>query len=72
MIQICHSLAENIGDKKQTITNQFDGTPWLEDMIQKANEVLNALLRLRKHQMTIENARKFYNTSLMRQQVSKV
>lgn len=28
--------------------------PWLDDMIGRANEVLNALLRLRKHQMASE------------------
>lgn len=31
--------------------------PWLDDMISKANEVLNALLRLRKHQLAAEYAR---------------
>lgn len=28
--------------------------PWLDGMIGRANEVLNALLRLRKHQMAAE------------------
>jgi hypothetical protein len=31
--------------------------PWLDDMISRANEVLNALLRLRKHQLAAESAR---------------
>jgi hypothetical protein len=31
--------------------------PWLDDMISRANEVLNALLRLRKHQLAAEHAR---------------
>lgn len=31
--------------------------PWLDDMISRANEVLNALLRLRKHQLAAEYAR---------------
>ena len=31
--------------------------PWLDDMIGRANEVLNALLRLRKHQLAAEHAR---------------
>lgn len=46
--------------RKHTITDQFDGTPWLDDMIKKSNEVLNALLRLRKHQIAVENTRKFH------------
>lgn len=31
--------------------------PWLDDMIGRANEVLNALLRLRKHQLAAEYAK---------------
>ncbi|KAF7730970.1 hypothetical protein EC973_001016 [Apophysomyces ossiformis] len=31
--------------------------PWLDHMIRQANEVLNALLRLRKHQMTADFVR---------------
>jgi hypothetical protein len=31
--------------------------PWLDGMIGRANEVLNALLRLRKQQMTAEMTR---------------
>jgi vacuolar-type H+-ATPase subunit D/Vma8 len=31
--------------------------PWLDDMIGRANEVLNALLRLRKHQIASEQLR---------------
>ncbi|KAG2230368.1 hypothetical protein INT48_007663 [Thamnidium elegans] len=31
--------------------------PWLDDMIGRANEVLNALLRLRKHQLASEQLR---------------
>lgn len=37
---------------------EFNSTrPWLDDMIGRANEVLNALLRLRKHQMASEQLR---------------
>lgn len=37
-------------------SNPTSMRPWLDDMIGRANEVLNALLRLRKHQLAAEYA----------------
>ncbi|KAI8885475.1 hypothetical protein K501DRAFT_331935 [Backusella circina FSU 941] len=60
----CNNLCENMVQKKkillesQSISYLFDDSnssePWLEDMIGKANQVLNALLRLRKHQLAAQ------------------
>jgi vacuolar-type H+-ATPase subunit D/Vma8 len=38
--------------------------PWLDDMIGRANEVLNALLRLRKHQIASECTSEHQRVSL--------
>ncbi|ORY93613.1 hypothetical protein BCR43DRAFT_497238 [Syncephalastrum racemosum] len=42
--------------------NQQQKQPWLDDMITRANEVLNALLRLQKHQLAAqeEHRRAYY------------
>ncbi|KAG0186694.1 hypothetical protein DFQ28_007428, partial [Apophysomyces sp. BC1034] len=54
--------------------NQFhDPTatrPWLDHMIRQANEVLNALLRLRKHQMTADFVR-LHGTETERNDISR-
>ncbi|KAI9469962.1 MAG: hypothetical protein EXX96DRAFT_588203 [Benjaminiella poitrasii] len=64
VIKHCNSLVDNMNGKKQTIIENDDYfgnsshmRPWLDDMISKANEVLNALLRLRKYQLAAEYAR---------------
>ncbi|KAL9559854.1 hypothetical protein MBANPS3_000234 [Mucor bainieri] len=64
VIQHCNSLAANMTERKHSIvendqyfTNPATMRPWLDDMIGKANEVLNALLRLRKHQLAAEHAK---------------
>ncbi|KAI7899348.1 uncharacterized protein BX663DRAFT_489236 [Cokeromyces recurvatus] len=59
VIRHCNSLVDNMNERKQTIIeNDFNNPtlirPWLDDMINKANEVLNALLRLRKYQLAAE------------------
>lgn len=60
VVRQCHTLCDNmVQHKSQFIqTNppsSLDSSrPWLDDMIGRANEVLNALLRLRKHQMASE------------------
>lgn len=36
----------------------FNKTPWLEDMIGRANEILNALLRLQKHQLAAQEEKR--------------
>jgi hypothetical protein len=44
--------------ESQSMSHLFNDSnssePWLEDMIGKANQVLNALLRLRKHQLAAQ------------------
>ncbi|CEP08540.1 hypothetical protein [Parasitella parasitica] len=64
VVQHCNSLATNMTERKHSIvendysfTNPNNMRPWLDDMISKANEVLNALLRLRKHQLAAEYAK---------------
>ncbi|KAG2208528.1 hypothetical protein INT47_010224 [Mucor saturninus] len=60
VVRQCHTLCDNMVQRKsqfirQTSPSELDSTrPWLDDMIGRANEVLNALLRLRKHQMASE------------------
>lgn len=65
--------------KTQFITSQHQPQdlastrPWLDDMIGRANEVLNALLRLRKHQIASEQYRSVQQPSTItsdHQQVS--
>ncbi|KAI7893128.1 uncharacterized protein EV154DRAFT_601044 [Mucor mucedo] len=62
VIQHCNSLADNMNQKKSSMmdenyfSNPTSMRPWLDDMIGRANEVLNALLRLRKHQLAAEYA----------------
>ncbi|ORE18776.1 hypothetical protein BCV71DRAFT_226745 [Rhizopus microsporus] len=43
---------------------------WLDDMVNRANEVLNALLRLRKYQMAAEQTRASNSEALFNQQES--
>ncbi|ORX59754.1 hypothetical protein DM01DRAFT_1333210 [Hesseltinella vesiculosa] len=56
----CHYLSDNMTQQKAMLLDQdyfSDSTnmrPWLDGMIGRANEVLNALLRLRKQQMASE------------------
>lgn len=49
VISQCHSLSDNMNQLKQT--DYMPSRPLLDDMIQSANQVLNALLRLRKYQL---------------------
>lgn len=53
MNQKKNSIVEN----DNYFSNPTSMRPWLDDMIGRANEVLNALLRLRKHQLAAEYAR---------------
>ena len=51
--------------QQQAMIDTYHQQPWLEDMISRANEVLNALLRLQKQQMAAQEERRqvhFYNT----------
>ncbi|CAO3599024.1 unnamed protein product [Absidia cylindrospora] len=63
VIRHCHYLSDNMTQQKNQLLDQdyfCDSTkvrPWLDGMIGRANEVLNALLRLRKQQMTAEISR---------------
>ncbi|KAI9499533.1 hypothetical protein BDB00DRAFT_794374 [Zychaea mexicana] len=50
IIEHCHYLCKSIGQRRSQWTDDDDPKPWLDDMIGRANEVLNALLRLRKQQ----------------------
>jgi hypothetical protein len=40
---------------KDKLNQSMSSRPLLDEMIQNANEVLNALLRLRKHQLNYSN-----------------
>ncbi|KAI8067707.1 uncharacterized protein B0P05DRAFT_203567 [Gilbertella persicaria] len=57
VIRQCNTLSDSMNDKKRHIieSNPALIRPWLDDMIGRANEVLNALLRLRKHQLAAEH-----------------
>ncbi|KAG2232567.1 hypothetical protein INT48_000947 [Thamnidium elegans] len=64
VIKHCNCLAENMNQRKSSMVENEDYfsnptlmRPWLDDMIGRANEVLNALLRLRKHQLAAEYAK---------------
>jgi vacuolar-type H+-ATPase subunit D/Vma8 len=46
--------------------------PWLDDMIGRANEVLNALLRLRKHQLASEQYRLNQQSNLITSDYQRV
>ena len=50
IIDHCQYLCESIVQRRNQWTDDYDPKPWLDDMIGRANEVLNALLRLRKQQ----------------------
>ncbi|KAI8879296.1 GATA-domain-containing protein [Backusella circina FSU 941] len=55
---LCKNMLQHRGEILHSNTSSFqDGQPWLDDMIGRANEVLNALLRLRKHQLATKNRR---------------
>ncbi|ORZ08409.1 hypothetical protein BCR42DRAFT_495510 [Absidia repens] len=58
VVRQANSLCDNMVHYKPyllsantTVNHDEELQPWMDDMIGKANEVLNALLRLRKHQM---------------------
>ncbi|KAI8336971.1 hypothetical protein BC941DRAFT_426264, partial [Chlamydoabsidia padenii] len=54
VVQQANSLCDNMVHYKPYLlssTSHDELRPWMDDMIGKANEVLNALLRLRKQQM---------------------
>lgn len=48
---------QSILEDESYLSNASITNPWLDDMIKKANEILNSLLRLRKYQLAAENAR---------------
>ncbi|KAI7849466.1 hypothetical protein BDC45DRAFT_520433, partial [Circinella umbellata] len=50
IIDHCQYLCESIVQRRNQWTDDYDPKPWLDDMIGRANDVLNALLRLRKQQ----------------------
>lgn len=76
MIKHCNCLTESVNQKKSSIVDNNEDyfsnptlmRPWLDDMIGRANEVLNALLRLRKHQLAAEYA-KAHRVSTQQQNV---
>ncbi|KAI8887692.1 GATA-domain-containing protein [Backusella circina FSU 941] len=47
-------LSENMNQKRNSILDQQYDDPWLDEMINQANDVLNALIRLRKHQLAAD------------------
>ncbi|KAI9025898.1 hypothetical protein CLU79DRAFT_68785 [Phycomyces nitens] len=63
VIRHCSALGENMIQRKSRLSDpnylsDLEHTrPWLDDMISRANQVLNALLRLRKHQMAADYVR---------------
>lgn len=60
----CNTMRETI-QQQQAMIDTYHQQPWLEDMISRANEVLNALLRLQKQQMAAQEEQRqvhFYNT----------
>ncbi|KAL0089410.1 GATA-type zinc finger transcription factor [Phycomyces blakesleeanus] len=63
VIRHCSALGENMVRRKSRLSDPYylsdleHTRPWLDDMISRANQVLNALLRLRKHQMAAEYVR---------------
>ncbi|KAI8973265.1 hypothetical protein BDF20DRAFT_823510, partial [Mycotypha africana] len=64
VINNCNAVSEHMHLKRASIYRIEDYfcdanlmRPWLDDMIGKSNEILNALLRLRKHQIAAEQAR---------------
>ncbi|KAI8993725.1 hypothetical protein BDB01DRAFT_847567 [Pilobolus umbonatus] len=67
VVKQCNTLRQNMLQRKSQFIDYHSNTvsnkevemtqPWLEDMIGRANEVLNALLRLRKHQIATEQMR---------------
>ncbi|KAI8646957.1 hypothetical protein BD408DRAFT_409502 [Parasitella parasitica] len=67
VVSQCNTLCDNIIQHKDQFINhdheQSSTRPLLDDMIGRANEVLNALLRLRKHQIASEQ----YQSNLLQQ-----
>ncbi|RCH85040.1 hypothetical protein CU098_008782, partial [Rhizopus stolonifer] len=56
IIQQCKSLGRHMEEKRGGFFCQSESEkPWLNDMIGKANQILNALLRLRKQQLAMNN-----------------
>ncbi|KAI8047084.1 uncharacterized protein B0P05DRAFT_445825, partial [Gilbertella persicaria] len=53
VIQQCNTLCHSMTQHQYQFMHP-PATPWLDDMIGRANEVLNALLRLRKRQIATE------------------
>ncbi|KAG1056404.1 hypothetical protein G6F43_001702 [Rhizopus delemar] len=56
VIHQCNMISNNMLQAKDQLQQQsmISSRIWLDDMVNRANEILNALLRLRKHQMAIE------------------
>ncbi|KAL1935475.1 hypothetical protein VTP01DRAFT_4615 [Rhizomucor pusillus] len=58
IVRHCQYLCDTIETQKKAQNDQPDQMrPWLDEMITRANDILNALLRLRKHQMSAELTR---------------
>ncbi|CAO3703235.1 unnamed protein product [Rhizopus stolonifer] len=56
IIEQCKSLGRHMDEKRGGFFCQSESEkPWLNDMIGKANQILNALLRLRKQQLAMDN-----------------
>ncbi|KAG0183937.1 hypothetical protein DFQ28_000450 [Apophysomyces sp. BC1034] len=68
----CTTLSDKVSHLKLQLINaqnfhaSSEVQPWLDDLIGKANEVLNALLRIRKYQMAEEYQQAQYNEERQR------
>ncbi|KAI9478575.1 MAG: hypothetical protein EXX96DRAFT_252383 [Benjaminiella poitrasii] len=66
VVQQCNTLSDYMVQSKQQFISSYSNgeilstRPLLDDMILKANEVLNALLRIRKHQILSEEQKNEY------------
>ncbi|KAG1356452.1 hypothetical protein G6F62_002086 [Rhizopus arrhizus] len=57
IIKQCSTIEKEMKEKiKAELDDSISMNPWLDDMITAANKILNALLRLRKRQMTMESS----------------
>lgn len=64
IIHHCSIIGKLIREKSSAELNDiYTIKPWLDEMIDKANQLLNALLRLRKQQMAAEQMLNAHQTS---------
>ncbi|CEG71249.1 Putative GATA-type sexual development transcription factor NsdD [Rhizopus microsporus] len=64
IIYHCSIIGKLIREKSSAeLNNIYTIKPWLDEMIDKANQLLNALLRLRKQQMAAEQMLNAHQTS---------